>query len=612
MMGISIASLATSALLTGMSASPLADVFVDQSAANCSAGTGTALDPVCSIGAALTLAAPGDTVRIAPGTYFENLSLNLDIELLGTAGDELTIVDGSAAGSVVVVGSAVTVIIDGLTLANGVAPMGAGILSRGELTLKNSTVTGNRTSGYGGGGAGIWVPSQGGDLTIENSTISYNNAANNDYYVFGGGVLISNSNASIKGSTISDNRCHSTSPLSKHYSYGGGISVTGGSLVVEDSTIAANSTTDTGGGIFCNSSVIQISNSTISGNRVTYNSGGAAMLIRPVAGSRITNTTVTGNSAHSRLGGMWIISPGTIDLGNSIIAGNTSTLDPPDAGGQFVSLGNNLIGAAGGVLIHGVNGDLEGTPSNPIDALLGPLRDNGGSTATHALLLGSPAIDAGNPLSFAPFDQRGIPRPSGAAPDMGAVEFDGSASSWCNGDGGDQQGCTNCLCGNNAAPGTIGGCLNSAGTPARLLVSGDPSVSLPPLSSNDLRFGLEGARGRVLTLLTSGDAIASQNMANPCFGLNSGVRFIGFDGLRCAIFGVRRHGARTSDANGNVGGTSPPWGGEGGPPIGLALAFGGFASGQTRFFQTIYRDEPTLVCMTGLNSTQAIEVAFTP
>jgi len=41
--------------------------------------------------------------------------------------------------------------------------------------------------------------------------------------------------------------------------------------------------------------------------------------------------------------------------------------------------------------------------------LLGPLQDNGGSTFTHELLSGSPAIDAGDP-NFTPppfFDQRG-------------------------------------------------------------------------------------------------------------------------------------------------------------------------------------------------------------
>jgi hypothetical protein len=63
------------------------------------------------------------------------------------------------------------------------------------------------------------------------------------------------------------------------------------------------------------------------------------------------------------------------------------------------------------------------------DPLLGPLAYNGGSTRTHRLLAGSPAIDAVGPSScttasgdVVAFDQRGVPRPQGAACDIGAFE----------------------------------------------------------------------------------------------------------------------------------------------------------------------------------------------
>ena len=42
------------------------------------------------------------------------------------------------------------------------------------------------------------------------------------------------------------------------------------------------------------------------------------------------------------------------------------------------------------------NGDQLGTSGSPINPLLGPLQNNGGNTATAALLAGSPAIDAGD------------------------------------------------------------------------------------------------------------------------------------------------------------------------------------------------------------------------
>ena len=58
-----------------------------------------------------------------------------------------------------------------------------------------------------------------------------------------------------------------------------------------------------------------------------------------------------------------------------------------------------------------------------------------------------------------------------------------SASSFtesCNGDGGDQMGCTDCPCFNNIPTGNVGGCVNSAGTSTRLRVSGTSSIKGAP------------------------------------------------------------------------------------------------------------------------------------
>lgn len=184
--------------------------------------------------------------------------------------------------------------------------------------------------------------------------------------------------------------------------------------------------------------------------------------------------------------------------------------------------------------------------------------------------------------------------------------------SFCNGDGGDGMGCTDCPCGNNATPGTTGGCLNSALRSARLEASGDASVSLPAGSTIDLRFSITDAPPLAFCILNSGDAIAPGDMANPCFGLNSGAQAAAFDGLRCAIVNTRRHGGRSADLNGEVGITNNPWGGEGGPLAGLAVAGAGFVAGQTRFWQVINRDDPLASCMRGLNTSQAIQITFAP
>ena len=69
------------------------------------------------------------------------------------------------------------------------------------------------------------------------------------------------------------------------------------------------------------------------------------------------------------------------------------------------------MGNYSGCTFNESTGEVVGTEDAPIDPLLGPLQDNGGPTFTHALLDGSPAIDAGNPDECPPADQRGYLRP---------------------------------------------------------------------------------------------------------------------------------------------------------------------------------------------------------
>ena len=88
--------------------------------------------------------------------------------------------------------------------------------------------------------------------------------------------------------------------------------------------------------------------------------------------------------------------------------------------GSPTSLGYNLIGDDTGCGYTPGTGDLLN-----VDPLLGPLRDNGGDTETHALLPGSPAIDQiPTELCVVDTDQRGVLRPQGSACDVGAYELE--------------------------------------------------------------------------------------------------------------------------------------------------------------------------------------------
>ena len=154
----------------------------------------------------------------------------------------------------------------------------------------------------------------------------------------------------------------------------------------------------------------------------------------------IESSTVTGNATQFEGGGIY--SEGTLTLARSVIAGNTAV----DFGNEVMdyedgaSLGYNLFGHSGentpqaffGFPLAAGDIDATGNGATPtaLAAILDTtLADNGGSTWTHALVAGSPALDAAPSGPAA--DQRGIARPQGCGFDIGAFELE--ASPICNG-----------------------------------------------------------------------------------------------------------------------------------------------------------------------------------
>ncbi|MEM7518900.1 MAG: hypothetical protein AAF368_18510, partial [Planctomycetota bacterium] len=173
-------------------------------------------------------------------------------------------------------------------------------------------------------------------------------------------------------------------------------------------------------------------------------------------------------------------------------------------------------------------------------------------------------------------------------------------SPFCFGDGGDGMGCTDCPCGNNAMAGSGGGCLNSNAQSAVLSASGSTS-----LSAADLCLGMTGGSSSTFAILTSGASRAPANAANPCFGLDSGIVSPVFDGLRCVVSGVLRHGTRPLDPAGVT--SANPWGN-----CSASFPNASFAIGETRHFQAVYREQAGAVCATGQNTTQGLSVTFAP
>ena len=277
---------------------------------------------------------------------------------------------------------------------------GGGIINKGvefsQVTLLNSIVSGNEATAYFGDGGGI---ANYHGLTIIGSIIAGNTSNQRAGGIASGGTL------TITNSSISNNTAESD---------GGGISMTG-TAQISNSVINGNNAGDNGAGIF-NWGTATLTNVTISGNSANSNGGGLGNWLATIT---LTNVTINANSADGTGGGIYVAS-GTVNLKNTIVANSVSGGDFGGAG--VTSLGYNLDSDGTGAL--GATGDLSNT-----DPLLGPLQDNGGPTFTHALLAGSPAIDAGDNTDCPAKDQRGVARPldgdgdGNAICDIGSYEY---------------------------------------------------------------------------------------------------------------------------------------------------------------------------------------------
>jgi hypothetical protein len=264
--------------------------------------------------------------------------------------------------------------VDGNDIA-GVRPFE--IAANTTVTMNNLTVTGGNASGSGGSeGGGI---ENYGTLNLSDATISGNTAG-----LHGGGL---------------SNR---------------------GSMTIDRSTISGNSAASEGGGVINHSgNTLTIRNSTLSGNSAA--SGGG---VHVFGTTTIDSVTFSGNTGSSAGGALYV--NGSTTVRNSILANSNGSVDCFNAGGTLTDGGHNLVETPGTCTFSA------GTSITGSDPLLGPLANNGGGTKTHALLGGSPAIDAGD-TTFT-VDQRGVTRPQDGTDDIGAYESRcGTATAWTAG-----------------------------------------------------------------------------------------------------------------------------------------------------------------------------------
>jgi predicted outer membrane repeat protein len=366
-----------------------------------------------TIGHAISLAASGDTIEIAPAGYQENLTIPFNLTLNG-GGALTTVVDGGGGGdggggTVFTVGAGVSLTLVNLTIKHGVGYSGGGgVYNAGNLTVINSNFYVNQALSGGailntgtatfrdvnfdsnspyffGRTASCGAIDNRSTMTITNSTF-YNNYANNNNTA--GGAICNSGALSIIGSTFYDNQSQGNNG-----GYGGAIYASAGTLTLTNSTFYLNTATAGGGAIYVQGGTIEISNSTFGINAASGGVGGA---LNNAGGSFLIQNSIVANAGYG---------------------GNCA--------GIVTSRGYNLSSDSS-CLFNGA-GDRNG--ANP---KLGSLGKHGGPTETMPLSKGSPALDAGNPAGCRDFagnllttDQRGKPRPGAgdtAGCDMGAYE----------------------------------------------------------------------------------------------------------------------------------------------------------------------------------------------
>lgn len=380
--------------------------------------------------------------------------------------DDCTIQNSNAVGSGGAIVSYGPLTVRNSMLTGNRAANGGAIYPRwpaAATTIVESGLIDNHATGTDGWGGAI-LPWDGANVTVDGGTIAGNSAR------MGGGIhnRFGNSTVTLRGVDVIGNRATATTLTSSII--GGGIYNGPGTLIIEDSQVGDNDAAWTGGGIY-NTGMMAVSNSLFAGNTALADGGamsnaGSATLKGALfrgnsstSGSSVSNwqdllvqnSTFSGNTVREKA---VFINYGAASLQNTTFGDNRDETGQSGAAQvlqesqQPLRLKNVALkvfeGGFGGVNCSASNGnggvpitsdgfnmsdDLSCTTfltgpgdRNNTPIKLGPLTDSGGATMTHLPLEGSPLIDGGQCIAGLTTDQRGQPRPSGAACDVGAVE----------------------------------------------------------------------------------------------------------------------------------------------------------------------------------------------
>jgi len=414
----------------------------------------------------------GNTGGNGGAIYAENIDLNLQNVVLsgnsahfggavygknGNAGATTTftnaMIQGNSAsygGGLFMSGGTSTTITSSIISGNNATTCcGGGLIQNsGSATLSHSTIGANNVSvaSPSGNGGGLALDNIGTPVQISYSAITGNVTPNGR----GGGLWISNSDANIVASNITGNIGYDGGGVYSHDNrptaqaiislrgttlsgntaqfFGGGLDVnrantlTVGYSLISDNR-ATNGVNSLGGGIALRSTLASahIYDSTVYGNHA-YGKGGGIGITAAATGNvtTLTSLTIVGNSTNAAGSvGAGVFGAGMPQLDSCIAANNYSGANLQDLNGSFTA-NFSAIKTRGTATITGSNNLADGTDPN-----LGPLTVNGGPTLSMLPNIGSPVLATGDPGVTQTSDQRGLPRKTGGFVDIGAVERHG-------------------------------------------------------------------------------------------------------------------------------------------------------------------------------------------
>ena len=445
------------------------DSTVDAVDANPGDGVCAAASGACTLRAAIqeTNALPGaDMIAVPAGHYVlalaglpeEDTPATGDLDITDTltlagAGAGEAILDADGIDRILELHSGDGVEISGVTVTGGrpwqfLPNPGGGISSSVPLIVRDSSIVGNRTPHEGAAiwqatddpiqlvrvdvsdnvknnvGPGVAAVEARGSIDILDCAISHNGSGGvsaSGPVTLVNSMISGNNYAGVKGGSIA---------ILNSAILGNGSGVEGFSIEILNSSISGNAGTGIGGpelfGFFSSAYDVTLVNSTVSGNEpaVYCDRGGCILGPSGIAADCLVLVHSTVAENHS---GAPVVSARTVSMVASILANPDAA--NCDATTMLTSGGFNIDS-------DGSCNLTDPTDLPNIEPVLGPLQDNGGPTYTHALMAGSPAIDAippadctwdddGDPATpEVPLsrDQRGVARPQGGNCDIGAYE----------------------------------------------------------------------------------------------------------------------------------------------------------------------------------------------